>query len=127
MGELHIGQIVSQLMDEKKLRTTDVANSMDVKSQSLHSAFSRQNWGTDYLQKFMAATGIRSWEVFQDGPPAGVSQVSGPVVGNGNKVNVVRLEGEVEGLRKEVDLLRTLLAEKERTIQLLLKSGPYET
>ncbi|MDX2284667.1 MAG: helix-turn-helix domain-containing protein [Bacteroidia bacterium] len=116
-------KIIEKLKDHYAFDSdTQLSNYLGVAQNTL-SGWKRRNSADLELIISKCADVDLNW-LFRDAPDAGrvvVQQVAGEVNGNGNQVNVTALAGEVSALRREVQLLRDLVAEKERVIELMRK------
>lgn len=95
---VHIGLRIKQLLFEKKIRISELARAIDKTPQSIHNQLSKPNWGTDYLQKVMAAMEITSNDIYQDY--------------QGNEEKLLEENEQMKKTIEEKDLLITLLREK---------------
>lgn len=78
---IKIGPRILSILEEKRIKLSDVAAELEVTPQAVHGQLKKANVGTSYLQRIMAATGIKSWEIFDDAEPVPDWQATDPGVG----------------------------------------------
>lgn len=123
---IDIGLTVKNLLREKKITPSHLAEEIMITPQSLHGSLGRKSWRTDQLQKVMEAAHIHSYEIFQDLPPKVYELIqdepqlvtSSPLASYGQSEEK-RLKEKIKAQEKEIQLLQKLLAEKDEVIHLL--------
>lgn len=129
---IHIGQNIRELLHQKRIRQAELARRMETTPQGLNKRLSNPSMNTDSLIDIMQASGIKSWEVFQDGSPFDVFQEEENVAEESqagyqskpslHQVHLQSARDKIRSLEEKIQLLEQLIQEKDRVISLLEKS-----
>lgn len=109
----HIGNTIKELVEAKGIKKLQFARDIDLAPESLSRFFKHSSIQCDLLEKICRILEVSPSFFFDepDGSPQATAQAS-TLIGNAN-ASAVAQSGEMATLRE-------LLAEKERTIQILL-------
>lgn len=115
-------------MEEKHCTKTDVARACHITSQSIDNLINKgADMGARKLVRIADYFGV-SLDYFFDRSSC-PTNVGHKVNGNGNKVSgdimLTECQREVDYLKNEINHMKELLDEKERTIKILLESQEY--
>lgn len=93
----HVGQRLKTLLGQKGISQVDLATKINRHSQNINRLLLRQSMTTDLLQEIMAATGIMSWEIFeQDNPQASLHEEM-----LADKRRIIQLQAELDECRSK--------------------------
>ena len=121
---LHIGNEIKKAIESNHLVKQDVAEQLGVSPTYLARMFNQNDMKCSMLDRVSKVTGLSVSHIFEQEGQVSVQNVSAnSVIGNA--------KAEVNVAPGEVATLRELLAEKERTIQILMAqigtiSGQHE-
>lgn len=109
----HVGQTLKKHIESNRLKKRDIANAVGISYNYLSTIFNRETVDCQLLEKLCKATGMSTGEFFDDG--GGASKVLSDIHQN-------TLLGSPTISVNDPSTLSALLAEKERTIQILMAS-----
>lgn len=121
---LHIGNEIKKVIESNHLVKQDVAERLGVSPTYLARMFNQNDMKCSMLDRVSKVIGLSVSHIFEQEGQVSVQNVSAnSVIGNA--------KAEVNVTPREVATLRELLAEKERTIQILMAqigtiSGQHE-
>lgn len=110
----HVGQLLKNHIETNRLKKRDVANAVGISYNYLSTIFTRPSIDCELLEKLCSATGMSTGEFFDDkgGQPNVLSDIHQHTVVGSPTISV-----------NDPTTLSTLLAEKERTIQILMAAN----
>lgn len=114
---IHIGQIINELLYEKKISKAELARSLEVTPQSIGNSLKKNNMGTDYLQRIMKSTGIKSYEIFNDLIGLGKVDERAPLYGRSCEDLLREERIKIKALEEKVELMEKLIEQKEKLIE----------
>ncbi|MCI4667464.1 MAG: helix-turn-helix domain-containing protein [Bacteroidia bacterium] len=111
---IHIGQIIKDLLYEKKISKSELARRLGETPQAVNHKLGKASMTTDSLQAIMIATGIKAYEIFNEDLPESSTETIPKQINSD-------LELQFQLCKKDVERYKVQLEEKERMIQLLMK------
>lgn len=120
------------MITETNTSVSALSKILDASEKSVYNYLSGKNapiWKVPSLLVQHFAGLSAHWLLTGDGEMWGkqgsdVHQVAGHVTGNGNRVNVAVMANEIEAMKRELEMMRELVREKDRVIQLLEERSP---
>lgn len=110
----HVGQLLKRHIESNNIKKRDVANAVGISYNYLSTIFTRPSVDCELLEKLCKATGMSTGEFFDDG---------GVVSKSFSDIHQSTLVGSPTISINDMTMLQNLLAEKERTIQLLIAAS----
>lgn len=110
----HIGQTLKNHIETNHLKKRDVANAVGITYNYLSSIFNKPTIDCELFEKLCKATGMSTGEFFDDG--GGQSKTLSDIQQN-------TVIGSPTISVNDAETFRALLAEKERTIQILMAAN----
>jgi transcriptional regulator with XRE-family HTH domain len=110
----HVGETLRSYIEDKHLVKGEIAKAAGISYNYLSTIFNKSSIDASLLEKLCKASGLSIYSVFDEsiGAPGSISEVSANTVVGNASVQIT----------SENAMLRELLAEKERTIQILLNN-----
>jgi transcriptional regulator with XRE-family HTH domain len=116
----HIGIEIDKIISSNKnFKTKDIADAAGITSVYLSNIKKKDSIDAALLEKIAKALNVSVGYFFDEAPLNGAVNGHKNQVGNGN-VMVLNQANEIEHLRKLLEEKDTLIAEKERLIQVLM-------
>jgi DNA-binding Xre family transcriptional regulator len=118
--------IIRDLIAERKVTLRDLANTINISEDGLQKIIKNGRTKTETLEKIAKTLNVPVGIFFDEMPLNAINQnvrgdknmTTASIYGN---ANISNSENELEATKKELEYLRGLLQEKERTIQILMK------
>lgn len=109
--------IIKEIAETKNIKLKDIAAQLGISNDGLQKLMKRNSTTTDRLEKVAEILGVHAG-IFFDGYAASNQLIKG----NGNAASVYgnATAGVIADKDKEIEHLKVLLEEKERTIQILM-------
>lgn len=122
MANFHI---ISELLDQRKITKKDLCENVGISYTALSDLLARNSTKTDIIEKIAKFFRVPVGQFFDEAPSLSAkNNISGNNFHGTNNiqvdVNLADCKAELERLLVENDHLRTIIEEKERTIQILL-------
>ena len=116
----HIGHELFNIIEQKKLVKKEVAEQIGITPVYLSAIMRKDSIDAELLERICKAIGVSPAYFFDDykGDSNQISDVNATAVMGVASVNISQ---------GEVDLLKSMLAEKERTIKILMQSKGFES
>jgi transcriptional regulator with XRE-family HTH domain len=116
--------VIRDLCERRKITIRKLASMVGKEESTIQAIIKNGSTNTTTLEKIAQALDVPIGYFFDNNPPSSINQ---NIKGNINAASVygnasiLNCESELEIAKKELDHLRELLQEKERTIQILIK------
>lgn len=116
----HVGELTDRIVNEKRLKKVDFCKAIGISTGYYSVLIQKPSIQCDLLEKICQALDISPAIYFDDynEPTNRIGDVNNTAIMGNAQVTIT--QGEVERLRE-------LLNEKERTIQILLRANGFET
>ena len=116
-----MGQLLKDHIESNHLSKSEICQKAGIQTQYLSNIFKRNMFNLDLYEKLCKVSGLNPASVFDgydDNPPAQISDITAKTVIGDSSVSIGLQNSVLKQLIAEKD---RLIAEKERTIQILLK------
>jgi len=124
MNEIHIGKCLKEYAEKHDSNMTELAESLDITRTHLYKIFRSEDVNTSMLKKFGNYYNVPLLELLTDNME--IIQAINSIIIHGNdtfKMKKIQNSSENrEELLKEIELLKTIINDKEEIIKLLKKS-----
>lgn len=112
----HVGQLLKKHIETNNIKKRDVANAVGISYNYLSTIFTRKSIDCELLEKLCKATGLSTGAFFDDG--GGSTKVL-------SDIHQQTLVGSPTISVNDPATLTALVAEKERTIQILMAAKGF--